>query len=620
LKNDVTVLARNPLKTRKDVQDAVLTLCNPVKPYFSLGCARLKIGETGRYYCENVAMFEAFSRILWGLVPLTAGGMDTDFWEIYLQGIIHGTDPEHEEYWGILTDCDQRMVEMAVIGLALCLIPEKVWIPLTDLEKQNFAKWMNQINEHDIVQNNWLFFRVFVNCGLQKVGAAYDSAALEDALNRVDSYYLDNGWYSDGFTEQMDYYIAFGMHFYSLVYAKLLEDRDPIRSESYKKRAAQFAKDFIYWFAEDGSAIPYGRSMTYRFAQSAFWSALAYAGVEVYPWGVVKGLVLRNLRWWFKQPILTKEGLLTVGYSYPNLVMSEGYNGEGGAYWAMKTFLPLALDENHPFWQAKEESLPKLDKVSVQMHPHMHIVRDEPRHVMAFTSGQYAPFEPANMASKYEKFVYSNVFGFSVMKGNYGLEQGAFDSMLALSEGDNYYRGRHKCEEYRIENRLIYSKWLPFKDGTVTTWLIPGAPWHIRLHHIVTKRSLDTAEGGFAISREMELVTGKNSDIIYENGGVAAKFPWATSGIIDFTGKRTGQMVIAEPNTNLLHPRTAIPTLIGHLEPGTHWLACAVYGKENERTNNSGWNEPPAITFVKDEGWYINLQGEKEPLFIACNQ
>src|SRR5699024_10370751 len=168
--------------------------------------------------------------------------------------------------------------------------------------------------------------------------------------------------------------------------------------------------------------IPFGRSMTYRFAQTAFWSALAFANVEALPWGVIKGIVLRHLRWWMRRPIFTHDGLLTIGYGYPNLIMTESYNAPGSPYWGMKSFLVLALGEEHPFWKQEEQPLPKLDTVKTLKHAQMIMCRDESSdHVYGLTSGQYAGFEPAHTAAKYSKFAYSNLFGFSVSREPYGL-------------------------------------------------------------------------------------------------------------------------------------------------------------------------------------------------------
>jgi hypothetical protein len=76
-----------------------------------------------------------------------------------------------------------------------------------------------------------------------------------------------------------------------------------------------------------GRAIPFGRSMTYRFAMSSFWGALAFADVEPpapLTWGVIKGLQLRNVRWWTAQPgAYAPDGTFTIGFCYPNHNMTE---------------------------------------------------------------------------------------------------------------------------------------------------------------------------------------------------------------------------------------------------------------------------------------------------------
>ena len=78
--------------------------------------------------------------------------------------------------------------------------------------------------------------------------------------------------------------------------------------------------------ARSASSVPFGRSLTYRFAMIAFWSAVAFSGVDEFSPGVVKGLILRHLRWWQQQPIFDRDGILTLGFAYPNLAMCEDYN------------------------------------------------------------------------------------------------------------------------------------------------------------------------------------------------------------------------------------------------------------------------------------------------------
>ena len=74
-----------------------------------------------------------------------------------------------------------------------------------------------------------------------------------------------------------DYYAtSFAIPFYSLIYAHFSTETDPVRSEKFKARALQNISEVIHLFAPDGNAIAFGRSMTYRFAVSCFFSSWAY--------------------------------------------------------------------------------------------------------------------------------------------------------------------------------------------------------------------------------------------------------------------------------------------------------------------------------------------------------
>ncbi|WP_098741309.1 DUF2264 domain-containing protein [Paenibacillus sp. EZ-K15] len=586
-----------PLRTKADLQKAVLDTLEPLKRRFTSGYAGLTLGSTAAIHNDAIALMEAFARPLWGLIPHASGGGESDLWPLYLKGIVNGTDPKHAEYWGEFTTQDQRMVEQAVFGFGLALAPHKLWEPLQEQEKQRLYRWLNQINLVDHSNpNNWLMFTVLVNMGFKKVGMPYNQAIIDEYLDIIDTYYLGDGWYSDGKTDQRDYYIPFAMHFYTLIYAKLMEHDDPERARIYKERAKMFAEQFIYWFAEDGSSLPFGRSQTYRFAQVSFWCALVYAGVEPFSLGVIKGIIMRHLRWWFAQPIFTIDGLLSIGYAYPNLIMGESYNAPGSPYWAFKSFLILDLPDDHPFWTVDEEPLPNLKPVSSQPHARMLVCKPEDDgHITALASGQMANFDMAHSAAKYAKFAYSTRFGFSVPKGYYGLGQGAYDSMLALSECDEHYRVRRFCEEFRIEEQYVYSRWLPWHDVEVRTWLIPAGLWHIRIHHIHSSRCLTAAEGGFAVGRMTDFALSEIEAVKAEPERMAAMMPGGISGIVNVQGYSGAVMVYPEANTNLLKPRTMIPTLTVQLEPGEHVLISAVYGASNREDNRRRYDLPPIV-------------------------
>jgi len=589
--------ADNPLNSHADLQAIVRLLFAPLTRRFSPGAARVKLGFTGALFSDTAAELEGFSRPLWGIVPLVAGGGSFDHWDLYRRGLTNGSDPDHPEYWGRAIGRDQRLVEMAALGFALALVPQHVWEPLTAKAREQLVRWLLQINAVEVVDNNWLFFQVLVNLGLAQVGAEHDPVAMHRVLDRLETFYLDAGWYTDGPRPQLDYYIPFGMHFYGLLYAKLAASHDPQRAERFRDRAATFAQDFVHWFAADGAALPFGRSLTYRFAQGSFWGALAFADVEALPWGVTKGLALRHLRWWSQRPIYQPDGTLSIGYAYPNLLMAEQYNSPCSPYWAFKFFLPLALSPTHPFWQADEAPLPDMPTLHVQPHPGMILCRDwQGAHVVALSSGQHNMWA-RHGAEKYAKFAYSTAFGFSVPSGRYGLEQGAHDSMLAVSDDELHFRVREVPLVARTEQDMLYSSWQPWPDVEIETWLLPAWPWHIRVHHIRSGRKLWTAEGGWALDRTGDDAHETPMHISTGPAAALAMLPAGWSGVRDLQTERIGVVVHADPNTNILNPRTLIPTLTATREAGEYWLVCAVLGMPGSDLQDAQqiWDAPPAV-------------------------
>lgn len=590
------------------MQEAVLSLIAPLAPYYSEGSALLQLDNTGAHYFDLSAYMEGFSRVLWGLAPLVAGGGDSSFVDVYLKGFANGTNKEHPEYWGDFETVDQRMVEMAAISLSLILAKDRFWDPLEKEAKESLIAWLNKVNNYEPAQSNWLFFRVMVDLAFETLGVPYDKTLLERTLTTIETFYEDEGWYTDGKGGKRDYYNPFAIHFYGLIYSVVMKEKDPERSRRFKERSEEFARDFMYWFDTDGASIPYGRSLTYRFALGSFWSALAFAGTKTIPMGVIKGIILRHLRWWFKKPIFARDGILTIGYAYPNLFMSEDYNAPGSPYWAFKTFLPLALPDDHEFWTCEELPLPSLSSTRLERQPGFLIQRMENgHHVVALSSRQFITTGFVNFDSKYSKFAYSTKFGFSVAKSLKSLAHGAYDSMLAImEEGETLFKVRCEHKVTHMDENSITSVWHPYRDVHVQTTLVVCGAWHVRIHKIETERVLQTAEGGFSIARDT--YEGERQEWKNENA-IAAVYDWGVSGIVNLIGQREPNLVVTEANTNVMFPRAILPTLKGRLEQGTHILACAVFAGNERDYCEIEWNKPPML--AEENGIYTVHYGEK---------
>ena len=67
------------------------------------------------------------------------------------------------------------------------------------------------------------------------------------------------------------------------------------------------------------------------------------------------------------------------------------------------------------------------------------------------------------------------------------------------------------------------------------------------------------------------------------------------SGLRDLLTHREGRVIRLDPNTNLLAPRTVLPTLTAQHAPGDHWLACAVFADPGTDAWAQTWDHPPDL-------------------------
>lgn len=139
----------------QSVQNALISYLRPLLPFFTPRNATIHLGETATHYDSTAADLEGFARPLWGLAALHAGGGSDLFpeAELWVKGLIAGTDPESPEYWGEVRDKDQRMVEMAPIGWWLCMAgagENGFWKRMTVKERANAVDWLYSVNERSV--------------------------------------------------------------------------------------------------------------------------------------------------------------------------------------------------------------------------------------------------------------------------------------------------------------------------------------------------------------------------------------------------------------------------------------------------------------------------------------
>lgn len=542
------------IKTRQDMAKVMFNIIEPLKKYYSHTKSWLNLGATSAHYPDTAAWMEGFSRPLWALGSYFADGSTDAEWEdIYVKGIISGTDKESFEYWEDCVPFDQKLVEMAAIAYTLLWSGDTILGRMTEGQKDNLFSWLSQIKSDWCHKCNWQFFNILVKVLLKKNAREYDETDMEKSLDFIEKCYLGDGWYGDGdVNAPVDYYVAFAIHFYSLVYATFMKDEDPERCNVYIERAMEFGKNFAYWFDENGSAIPYGRSQTYRFAQAAFYSACVMAKVEPLPLGVMKGIILRHLEYWLSKPIFDHDGVLTIGYEYPNLTMAESYNAPGSPYWGLKIFACLTRGADDEFWSVEALPLPDMDELKTFEKAKMIMQRRDDGSTVLLPVGLELGHVHVHMEEKYSKFAYSSKYGFSVMHSPVNFHEAAPDSVLSF-EIDGHIFIRRTIKKGNVVDGKLVSEWSPFAGIQVQTEIIPTKNGHIRKHIIESGYDCVAYDSGFAMK------VGEDSCKVkckYGNGEV--------------------MVLRVDPNTNVINPKTDIPTVKYSIEKGRNIIETEV--------------------------------------------
>lgn len=520
-------------------------------------------------YTKDEEYLEFFSRTLLG-IGLSNSSSETI--EKYLLLIKKGITPNLYEYWGNCNDNSQMIVEMFPI-LHFCLRKKENFdLLFLHEDKKNFQQWFLQINKVKVCNNNWHFFPILVNLFLQKLELEYNQQIIEESWENIDRMYLGNGWYSDGDSKQEDYYNSFAFHFYSLLYAFYSNDND--RITTIKVRAKLFAQNYIHFFANTGESIPYGRSLTYKFAHIAFWSIYSLFIKDKQQLGIIKGIINRNIRWWFSKKIFNSSGLLINGYTYENPYMLEQYNGIGSPYWAFKAFFCM-LEPNSDFFKVKELPYPEIP--TTKLIPEANLcIHHYNGHSFAFINGQKNSYF-CNKTAKYEKFVYSSLFGFNVSRSFETLDMLAPDNTLAIKIGNNIIV-RNNARIIYNDEQIQISDWQPTPSVIIRTFIFMGAPWHIRIHNVISTISISLFDLGYAINPENSELN-KNRKALYINNRNSCSGIESSEGEINY--------IKCAPNTNILYPQNLLPYVHYNINPGNNLYTTYVYGNTRYDNNNS---------------------------------
>lgn len=320
---------------------------------------------------KNVAYLEAFGRLLWGITPwLTLPDDNTNETELrksvrdkIIKCIKNGFNEKSSDYLINLHE-SQNLVDCAYIAQSFIKGKNILWDPLDNNTKENIIKVFKSLKKHYKLHNNWILFTSMIETFFLVINNDPDIFKIEIAIEKIDKWYIGDGWYKDGDDFHMDYYNSFVIHSMLIDVTNVLKNNiNKNISNNYKQKYEIFVERMIRYsefleriISPDGSFPPIGRSITYRTAcfQSLAHTILLDRISKKLTYGQIKGGLNALINKFFSgNQNFDNNGYLVLGFNGHQPEIADGYSNTGSMYICTTIFLPLGLGVTHDFWKSQ---------------------------------------------------------------------------------------------------------------------------------------------------------------------------------------------------------------------------------------------------------------------------
>lgn len=312
---------------------------------------------------DEITHLEAVGRTLAGVAPWLAlpdddteeGKLRKQMREEVLKGLKNAVDPNSPDKLNF-TKQAQPIVDAAYLVHAFLRAPKALWEPLDKVTKQRYIDSFKALRDRTGAYNNWLLFTGLTEAFLMQQGERADQFRLRVSKNKIQEWYVGDGWYSDGSKFSMDYYNSYVLN---PMMVAMMETLVPFRWASQKEyeqalsrmvRHAEFCERII---SPDGTYPAFGRSVTYRTAAFQSLADVALRGKLpsfIKPAQVRCALTAVHRNMYEGNQNFDKDGWLVLGFNGHQPEVADGYTSTGSLYMATLSFLPLGLPADNPFW------------------------------------------------------------------------------------------------------------------------------------------------------------------------------------------------------------------------------------------------------------------------------
>lgn len=330
----------------------------------------------------KVAYMECFGRLMAGIAPWLSlpdddtaeGARRKQLREWALKAYVNAVDPESPDYLG-WENGSQTLVDAAYLVESFLRAYDALWVPLDDVTKARYIKELTGLHRYAPPYSNWLIFVAMEEAFLLKVGATYDEYRIHVGLNKMEEWYVGDGWYADGQAFAFDYYNSFVIQ---PMYQEVVDVVRSTKGDAYRllhrvgpndggeRRAAQilermqkFAVILERFISPEGTFPVFGRSIPYRMAAMQPLALLAWQQrlpQELHEGQVRAALTAVMHRMFDTRSNYNEGGFLTIGF-VGNSAQSpvDTYTNNGSLYMASLTFMPLGLPADASFWTSAPE-------------------------------------------------------------------------------------------------------------------------------------------------------------------------------------------------------------------------------------------------------------------------
>lgn len=325
---------------------------------------QLELSPTWDGRDKRVAYMETFGRLMAGISPWLAlpdddteeGKMRKQIREWALLSYKNAVDPDSPDFLLWETSSTQRLVDAAYLAESFLRAPEATWQQLDETTKKRYIERFQRLKVVRPAYNNWLLFRGLIEAFLMSVGEEADQYALTVAANKINEWYLSDGWYSDGPEFSLDYYNAYVIHPMYIEMLEVLNKHNfwtPISTGLAIKRMQRFNVFMERLISPEGTYPAFGRSVVYRMGafQTLAMAAWKYGLPEGLSNGQVRSALTAVMNNMFKvEGNFNEGGFLQLGFAGHQPELSNYYTNNGSLYMTSLVFMPLGLPADHPFW------------------------------------------------------------------------------------------------------------------------------------------------------------------------------------------------------------------------------------------------------------------------------